>query len=48
MEIYSCISYYESVDKYTNGQPITPGYYIQTRTPEGIYRIKSLEEWLQG
>ncbi len=48
MEIYSCISYYKAGEKYKNGAPIIPGYYIQKRKPEGGYIIEPLEEWLKG
>lgn len=47
MEIYSCISYYSLGEKYRDGNPITPGYYIQNKISEGHYTIIPLLEWLK-
>ena len=45
MEIYPSIVKRDYGDKYSNGNAITPGYYIRTKKQDGTIEIESLQEW---
>lgn len=47
MRIYPYIVYYNGTEKYTNGNPISEGYYVKKETPNGNY-ITPLEEWFSN
>lgn len=48
MSIYPSIARYDSWDKYSNGDSITPGYYVRTKSDTGNrYIITPLDEWLK-
>lgn len=44
--IYPYIAYYSGTEKYSNGTPISKGYYVCTRKPLGGRTIKPLKDWL--
>lgn len=46
MEIYPYISYYNGSEKYTDGSPISAGYYVRTQEANTNY-IEPLSEWLK-
>ena len=47
MLLYPYISYFDGTEKYTNGQPIYKGYYVQTQKEDGNYIIP-LRDWLRS
>ena len=44
MNLYPYITYFNGKEKYTNGQPISQGYYVRRREKDGNY-ITPLAEW---
>ena len=44
MNIYPYISYYDGTEKYTNGMPISRGYYVRWRENDKNY-ITPLRDW---
>lgn len=47
MSIYSHISYFDGTETYTNGDPISRGYYVRTQE-KGTNYITPLGEWLKN
>jgi hypothetical protein len=48
MSIYPSIARYDSGDKYSNGNSITPGFYVRTKDDtDNKYYITPLAEWLK-
>lgn len=46
MNIYPYISYFNGTEKYTNGNPISRGYYVRRHESDGNY-ITPLDEWFK-
>lgn len=46
MEIYPYICYFNGTETYSNGQPISRGYYVH-RYENGISYIVSLDDWFK-
>lgn len=44
MSIYPYISYYDGTEKYTDGRPISPGYYVREEAEHTNY-ITPLTDW---
>lgn len=48
MSIYPSIVKCDSLDKYTNGNSISPGFYVRTKDEvDDIYYIKPLADWFK-
>lgn len=46
MSIYPYVSYFDGTEKYTNGNPISRGYYVRTQGKDTNY-ITPLGDWLK-
>ncbi len=47
MSIYPYICYCDGTEKYTSGEPISPGYYVRWRDQDGNYIITPLAKWFE-
>ena len=45
MTIYPYIAYYNGTETYTNGRPISRGYYVYRREADGENYITPLADW---
>jgi len=46
MKIYPYISYFDGSEKFSDGSPISAGYYVRTEEENKNY-IEPLSEWLK-
>ena len=47
MSIYPSIVRYDGTEKYIDGKPVAPGYYVSEMQNDGNYLITALAEWFE-